>query len=155
MSCEQYQELISADLDAELSAEEEPGLWAHLARCADCRRWRRDQLAMRGEFQRWPEEALPSMTAETMRLAPPAKRKTYHIPRALAWAAMVVLLIQGVFLTSAIVRAPNTAEPVITLSEEETVETIVLTTKDRVSFSTTENLMMIGGPVMNPDSDGG
>ena len=111
-------------------------------------------MAMRKEFQHWPEETLPSMVAEPA-LTPAAKRHVYRIPKALAWAAVVVLLIQGVFVTSAIVRAPNTAEPVFALSEEETVETIVLTANDRVSFSTTENPLMIGRPVTNPDENGG
>jgi predicted anti-sigma-YlaC factor YlaD len=155
MNCEQYQQLISADLDAELSADEEPGLWEHLAQCAECRRWRHDQLAIRNEFQRWPEESLPSMSAELALPPSRAKGKVYRIPRALAWAAVIVLLIQGVFVTSAIVRAPNTSEPLLALSEEETVETIVLTVKDRVSFSTTENPLMIGRPLTNPDENGG
>ena len=154
MNCEQYQEFASADLDGELDAENEPTLWEHLTRCETCRLWRRDLLAIRKEFQHWPEESLPSMPVESA-LPPSARRKVYHIPRALAWAAAVVLLVQGVFLTAGIVRAPETAEPVIALPEEETVETIVLTVKDRVSFSTTENPLMIGNPATNPDENGG
>jgi predicted anti-sigma-YlaC factor YlaD len=154
MNCEQYQELISADLDAELSAEEEPVLWEHLAHCAECRLWRREQLAIRGEFQRWPEETFPSMAAEAA-LLPTTWRKVYHIPRVLAWAAVAVLLIQGALVTSKLVRSHDTEAPIIAVSPEETVETIVLTAKDRVSFSTTVNPLMIGKPVTNPGEDGG
>lgn len=154
MTCEQYQELISADLDAELRADEEPALWEHLAHCTVCRAWRRDQLAMRYEFERWPEETYPAITDGPVKRSRPAT-KVYRVPRVLAWAAAIVLLVQGALVTSSLMHTPD-MRPDLAATDEETVETIVLTAKDEVvRFSTTENPLIIGKPLTHPDENGG
>ena len=133
MNCDTHRESISADLDGELRESEELGLWEHLAQCADCRGWRRDQIGLRYELQHWPEEALPSdLSAIIAPVARPA-RNVYRIPRILAWAAGIVILVQSAVTVSTLTSRSSVDMPYIT-ADQETVETIVLTTRDRVQY---------------------
>lgn len=128
MSCDKYQEMISAQMDNELSVDEEPSLWEHLAHCENCRAWRREQLTLRDEFAAWPEESLP---ASAWPLPPAEPVRAYRVPRALAWAAGILLLIEGAWIGRGLV-GPRTPDDYST-PDDDTVETIVLTQKDRVS----------------------
>ncbi len=63
-TCEQFQSLISADLDGELDQREQTELHEHLVECTVCRRWQTtanrlgEQLAFEGEVDR--ERSLPT-----------------------------------------------------------------------------------------------
>ena len=130
MTCADYQEWISADLDAELREDDEPALWDHLAGCPTCRGWRRDVQAIHTDFSRWPEEALPARDAPGQIVH---KSRVYHVPRLVAWAAILALFVEAFVLTSPLQRfratVPPAGGPVI-----ETVETITLGPADRVEY---------------------
>ena len=44
--CEKYMDLISEELDGELSKEEKADLYAHLGQCENCRRYRDALMAV-------------------------------------------------------------------------------------------------------------
>ena len=134
MACEEYQKRISADLDGELRADEEIGLWEHLRDCADCCSWRRDQILIRAEFHRWPLEALPAKIAEPAPSRTRSRAHAYRVPRPLAWAAGILIVLQSTLsITSMLSRPVETAdEP---LDTNGYVETITLTPADRTSFT--------------------
>jgi len=129
MNCDKYQEMISAQMDNELSVDDEPTLWEHLAHCENCRAWRRDQLSLRDEFAAWPEESLPP---SAWPLPPEQPVRAYRVPRVLAWAAAILLLVEGAWIGRGLVSPPATQDDYST-PDDEIVETIVLTQKDRVS----------------------
>jgi predicted anti-sigma-YlaC factor YlaD len=155
MYCEDYQQRISADLDGELSAADERLLWKHLASCETCRAWRRDQMQIRAALQQWPEEELPAIP--TPRVTPPvtATTRVYRVPRVLAWAAALLLLLQGAYVTSTLVGGPQISEETSPMLAEDEVETIVLTEKNRVSYSTFDNPLAIGNTLHDLEDNGG
>ena len=148
MNCDVHRELISADLDGELRESEELGLWQHLTQCAECRGWRRDQIRIRYELQHWPEEALPSNVGEFFAPDTKSTRNVYRIPRVLAWAAGLVLLVQGAVTVSTLTSRSSLDMPYLT-ADQETVETIVLTARDRVQYEVHDTRYTI-----EPESEG-
>jgi predicted anti-sigma-YlaC factor YlaD len=155
MSCENFQQRISADLDGELSAADEQPLYEHLASCETCRAWRRDQMEIRVELQQWPEEELPAMTSQRVVQPVAATARVYRVPRVLAWAAAVLLLVQGVYVTSTLVGGPSADEESVPMLADEEVETIIISDKDRVSYSTFDNPLAIGKPLLDSEDNGG
>lgn len=61
MSCQAFQELLSADLDDELSAEEKTSLEQHLADCPACRSLRQRLARMESGFAQLPEAPPPPL----------------------------------------------------------------------------------------------
>ena len=133
MTCTDYQEWISADLDAELGEEHGPELWAHLASCASCRQWRRDFQGIHADFLRWPEESLPEAGFEATPKRIIREMGVYRVPRLVAWAAVIAVFVEAAYIASPLVGAKRPASlahsPMI-----ETVETITLGPADRVQY---------------------
>jgi predicted anti-sigma-YlaC factor YlaD len=155
MNCEDFQQLISTEMDGELSPSDEKLLWEHLSSCETCRAWRRDQIEIRLELQRWPEEEMPAMAVPMAAQSEPPRARVYRVPRVLAWAAALLLFVQGAYVTSTLVSGPRmNGEPALMTSEDE-VETIVITDKHRVSYSTTDNPLVIGKPLLDTQDNGG
>ena len=99
--CERYEELISALLDGELSAEEEAEVRAHMADCPDCRAMY-EAFAAVGEALREQDvpDTLHSGIMETVTAAEKASRTQHTIVRlrpVLAAAACLVVLVGTVF----------------------------------------------------------
>ncbi|MEV4198218.1 zf-HC2 domain-containing protein [Micromonospora globbae] len=89
MGCEQWREILSAQLDGEATAAEQAGVESHLDGCAGCREWldraaavtRRSRLTLTGQG--------PDLTAEILAALPvPA-------PRRRGLRAHVVLTLRG------------------------------------------------------------
>ncbi len=152
MTCDQYRELISADLDGELQPDEEVTLFTHLGTCDDCREWRRDQLMLRTGMHQWPQEALPEAIAVPPTMAQSTPRNSYRIPRVWAWAAAVLLLIQSALTVSSFTS--NNSDTRVALDDaHDATETIVLTTEDRTRY-TVQSLPAVT-PVNDPTQNGG
>jgi hypothetical protein len=134
MSCEPYLELISAELDVELDPDGEVNLWRHLSGCERCRNWRRDQLVIRRDLESWPEEALP----ERMQMPVPGvaskPSRVYRVPRPWAWAAGILILLQGSYLVSNSVHQPGGDAG----DNADDAETILLTMEDRTRYGVEE-----------------
>lgn len=90
MTCDNYRELLSAELDDELSADEAVGLAEHLAGCATCRFYRDDLRS-----------ASPTRTPESLRLHAAQELASIPEPRialagslravsALRWALFII-----------------------------------------------------------------
>lgn len=148
MNGDMYRELISADLDGELREFEELGLWEHLPQCATCRGWRRDQIGLRHELQHWPEEALPSDLSAIIAPVTRPARNVYRVPRVLAWTAGIVLLVQSAVTASTLTSRSSVVMPYLT-ADQETVETIVLTARDRVQYEVHHTRQMVA-----PEAEG-
>lgn len=88
--CETYQEMISAEMDGELSETEE--LERHLASCDECRRYRELLHGMRAGFvqEEPPEEIRQSFKRETLKVY---SRKKLITQLSQAAAAFAILLL--------------------------------------------------------------
>ena len=148
MSCEKYQEMISAKLDSELFGEEQKVLSSHLESCPECRRFADElesfmQLSSSSQTEQMPPALETRILDRTVRSA--GERKSlwrffhgyYRVPRGVAWAAMLAALL---LITDAIVKTD--LQPVTTNEtavESETTDSgirrIVLTEDDIVSTS--------------------
>ncbi len=62
--CERYREALSARLDGEEAAGERAATDAHLAGCADCRRWLRDATAVTRLARIAPARPIPDLSGQ-------------------------------------------------------------------------------------------
>ncbi|MET8907571.1 zf-HC2 domain-containing protein [Micromonospora sp. NPDC004551] len=77
MGCEQWREVLSAQLDGEVSAAEEAGADAHLDGCADCRGWLDQAAAVTRRARLTVLSAGPDLTDAVLAALPtagPARR---------------------------------------------------------------------------------
>jgi len=149
MNCEQYRELISARLDGEIENRELAALEAHLKQCETCTAFSRqlDQLhalVVESQPTPMPDEVVETIMAKTY-CRPGRWRRLvsghYRIPRPVAWAVAVALLMLAVDA----VRSPNVFDqtgpaeggPVMTTPA---VQRIVLTESDVVRTYTTQTV---------------
>jgi len=138
MSCEDLQEIISAEADGEALEEELVAAYRHLADCAACRTWRRETLAVHQDFLLWHDEPIPETVAERLRKqerrsqerAVPHESRVYRIPRPVAWAAAAILTLQVGWASYRLVLLPPPAQQ---QGESDAPTKIVLTARDRVS----------------------
>jgi len=145
MNCDDFQEMISAGLDGQLSSEETRTLEAHLETCVACREF----AEAAGDLCRLSStekgELLPSgLEREILRKTSRTERgllarifqNNYQIPRPIVWAAAAALL----FLTAHTLLGPAEPKPVRppevagspNLAQEEGVRTIHVTAADMV-----------------------
>jgi predicted anti-sigma-YlaC factor YlaD len=66
MTCMQIHQAISARLDGEDPAFDEPTLYAHLAGCADCRAFAHDTEALHRSVRLAPAPAIPDLTPDIL-----------------------------------------------------------------------------------------
>lgn len=104
--CDKYRELLSANLDGELTGDEEGSLERHLAGCKSCSKLLAEMLEQRKLFSRRAEAKIPveiekaildRTSGRTPRRNPIMRlfSGSYLIPRPVAWAvaALIVTLI--------------------------------------------------------------
>lgn len=121
MSCEEMQDLISADLDGENDPEEAKTLKAHLAVCADCAGFsaelRRHKAALRRtSFPPLPEDLRLNLLAEARRLEKPS----FASPeiRSRLTALLRIPALRYGFAAAGLLVAVVTFERVLTPAEE-------------------------------------
>jgi len=145
MNCDNYQELISASLDGQLSPEETRKLEAHLETCAACREFAQAAGDLCRLSSKEKRELLPTglerkILRKTSRSEPGLLaqifRSNYQIPRPVVWLAAAALL----FLTVQTLLAPMEQTPAVppevagspNLAQNEGVRTIHVTAADLV-----------------------
>lgn len=105
MNCEQYRQLISALVDKELNESERVTLDEHLALCSECAQYSEQIRELERLTTEWEASQMPSGVEQAILEA--AKQKphgwlgrlwsgSYHIPRPVAWAAVLLLLLLAV-----------------------------------------------------------
>ena len=145
MDCDYFRELLSANRDGELTEQENRVLTAHLQTCLPCRAFADELAALGDALALWRPEPLPStvkdqILARTMGHAVNSRtgflRGYYRIPRSLAWAAIlaVVLLLVNTFAGQFSARRPDA--PSKPPDGSVMVQKVVLTQKDLVSSYT-------------------
>jgi predicted anti-sigma-YlaC factor YlaD len=109
MTCDEALALLSAELDGELTENEQAGLRAHLAACPDCRRareeLRRADDGLKGLQEDPPETLAPSVMKKIRREREKrAERRNFLFSAAfLASAAAIFVLLSGMGL----IRVPG------------------------------------------------
>ena len=93
MECRKYQELISAELDGEITPEESAALRAHLEQCETCRRYREALQALSRLTQ--TEEAVPEGFAAFVMGALPERIPRRRQFRRWAGLAAALVLVAG------------------------------------------------------------
>ena len=144
MNCRDFQELISAKLDKELTLEQERILAEHLNVCTVCVDFARKFEELKFMTSTWENAQIPrelerKILDYTLKTAPREKsifsflRGYYEIPRSLAWASVLL------FLVLLISFSLNPLKPVMHTEKAERpkqeiakVQKIVLTQRDVV-----------------------
>jgi len=98
MPCQRYHEMLSAQLDGELPPDQAEVLTAHLETCATCRRLRQELTTLHNDMALDETAVLPAavekriLSVTTGAEAAPW-RGYYRVPRSLAWAAVLLLVL--------------------------------------------------------------
>ncbi len=142
MNCFDFQELISAKLDKELTKEEERLLSEHLKICTDCANFAKELEELKVTTSTWKNEQIPSelekrILKHTLKISPKEKpvlsflKGYYKVPKSLAWASIILflMLLINSFLNQV---GPTTGISKFesTVQEEPKSQRIVLTEKD-------------------------
>jgi predicted anti-sigma-YlaC factor YlaD len=86
--CERVRAQVSLEVDGELSQLERAMLAAHVARCAECRAYRRDVHALIGALRSAPLETAPPIAVRRYRRSIPATRLQAGAAAAMAFAVV-------------------------------------------------------------------
>ncbi len=139
MNCFDFQQLISAALDKELTFQEEQLLAEHLKSCPDCAEFAKKLEELKAATSAWKNIPIPielekQILKSTVRTAGVEKpvfsflKGYYRVPRGLAWASVLL------FLT---LLVNSFLSPVKTLTKSESkVQKIVLSESDVVKTYT-------------------
>lgn len=95
--CESYEDLLSAQLDGELTAREQADLTAHLETCPHCRKYARDLQALHTSLLAMaadPPDWMTDSILEDVKTAPTPPKKTRRWAP-LACAAVLALVLLG------------------------------------------------------------
>lgn len=95
--CEPYEDLLSAQLDGELTAREQADLTAHLETCTHCRKYARDLQALHASLLAMaadPPDWMTDSILEDVKTAPTPPKKTRRWAP-LACAAVLALVLLG------------------------------------------------------------
>lgn len=116
--CQEYEALISAAIDGEVTEEERRALMEHLSRCEGCREAYTQSLLLHEAFDQWEEEApagLAEAVMEQVHREPRQRSRTRSRRRwmSLAAAAACLALIVVGF------RVGQTLEPAVSQGEED------------------------------------
>lgn len=152
MSCDKYREMISANLDLELNAEEKKALDAHLQTCADCRKFMEELNDIRNISKSSEQVVIPeSLENEILHKTVESRKgkKTildsfrghYRLPRSLVWVGMlaIVFLAGNLFLKP---FEPKLETPIVRIepvNNKEIIQKIVFSKDDIVSVKTVTN----------------
>lgn len=141
MTCQQFEEMVSARLDGELSCDEGKILEAHLETCPACRQLAADLDIMRGELHK---DDTAEMSPETQRAILKATISGtwravpgyYLIPRRVLWATAAVVVLAGVSLVTGVLPikkkqgvTPPTVAPVgqlVVFTEQDIVRSQII-----------------------------
>ncbi len=148
MLCSDYQELISAQLDKELTPAEEQALSAHLKECTVCSDFAKKIAELKNLATSWENEPMPKalerqILARTTHIGIEKlpvfnfMAGHYKVPKGLAWATVVLffVLLFNTFLGPLTARhGPDEARP--TMTEKTGVQKILLTERDVVQVHT-------------------
>ncbi|NES13563.1 MULTISPECIES: zf-HC2 domain-containing protein [Micromonospora] len=74
MACEQWREILSAQLDGEATRSEAAAAEEHLAGCAGCRAWHEAAVALTRRARTHPVPELPDLVDVVLAAAPPVRR---------------------------------------------------------------------------------
>ncbi len=144
MNCSGFQKLISANLDKELTLQEEEILAQHLKICPRCAGFQKELEELEVATSAWQNVQIPSelereilnRTVKTARKDSPVfslLRGHYKVPRGLAWASAVLFLMLLINSVLSPLRSVTEAERVETYQPGITrVQTVILTEKDVV-----------------------
>lgn len=143
MNCTRYRELISARRDGEITPDELTDLEQHLRDCPDCRSFARELEELGETIAERPQEQIPEgierrILSDTIGAkAPSASRRAgflrgyYRIPRSLAWAGIVALVVL-VFFQIFTPLSKNTQKLAPAPIEDQPSQHIVLSQRDIV-----------------------
>jgi anti-sigma factor RsiW len=141
MTCQQFEELVSARLDGELSGDEEKILQAHLEICPACRQLAADLDAVRGELHKGhAAEMSPGTQRAILKATIAGAWRTvpgyYLIPRRVLWATAAVIILAGVSLVTGVLPikkkqgvTPPTATPagqLVVFTEQDIVRSQII-----------------------------
>ncbi|MBX7269374.1 zf-HC2 domain-containing protein [Micromonospora sp. Llam7] len=90
MGCEQWREILSAQLDGEATADEQRTVGAHLKSCAGCRAWLESAAGVTRRARTQVVTTLPDLTGAIVAAAPPPRRRWHRLRTAAdpsRWAA--------------------------------------------------------------------
>ena len=146
MNCEQYRQLISALVDKELNSEERGSLDKHLADCSACKQYAEQVRELERLTSEWEASTMPPDVEQAVLARTKAKPRgwlarvwndSYSIPRPLAWAAMLLLVLLSV--NGLLNRGGSAPEEELIISPEDSlhVQHIILTKADVVQTYTT------------------
>lgn len=146
MECEKYKEMISVRLDGELSSYDKASLENHLKTCDDCRNFQEKMAELNSLAMKWQPALFPPDLEQL--ILSKARKSTgrpgiirrlvfehYHIPKGLAWAAMILIVAltatlfsrQSIFTQGANHTARNYAQAALAqkviITEENVVKT--------------------------------
>jgi anti-sigma factor RsiW len=103
VNCSKYHELISARIDGEISKKDEEILEKHLEGCKECAALEKSLVELQGSLKGWSDAELPASIEKSVlekasyrkKHSPITKlfRDHYRIPRGVAWAAMLLILV--------------------------------------------------------------
>ncbi len=148
MNCEHCRQLISVAVDQELTEGERGSLDEHLAQCSECAQYAEQIRELERLTAEWEASVMPFDVEQAVLSRARAKPHgwlprlwsgSYRIPRPVAWAAAVLLLV----LTVDAVRGPSIPEQTGPVNSgpaliRPAVQKIVLTESDVVSTYTTQ-----------------
>lgn len=144
MECLDYQTLISATLDGELSSQDEQILAEHLKICPNCTKFLKNLQELRGIASKWENIPIPielekQILAQTVKTYQEPKpvfsflKGYYQIPRSLAWASIFLFLMLVLNSIFNLLKTITESEKGLTISPTGTkVQKVVLTDKDVV-----------------------
>ena len=146
MNCEHYRQLISALVDKELNTEERGSLDVHLAECSECAQYAEQIRELDRLTSEWEASAMPPEIEQSVLANSKTKPHgwlsrlwsgSYRIPRPVAWAAMLLLVLLSV--NGLLNRGSVDLEDELIVSPEDSlpVQHIVLTKADVVQTYTT------------------
>ncbi|MFF5213667.1 zf-HC2 domain-containing protein [Micromonospora sp. NPDC000442] len=75
MRCEQWREILSAQLDGEVTADEQRRVGGHLETCAGCRAWLDSAAKVTRRARTQVVTSLPDLTEAILAAAPPPRRR--------------------------------------------------------------------------------
>lgn len=149
MNCEQYRQLISALVDKELNERERGSLDEHLAECSECAQYSEQIRELERLTTEWETSQMPPDLEQGILEKGKQKPRgllsrlwggSYHIPRPVAWAAVLLLVFLSV--NSLISRNGSTPEDELIMSPDDSlpVQHIILTKADVVQTYMTQSI---------------
>jgi len=148
LKCKDYKEMVSAQMDGEISPEEEQELNEHLKTCSECLSFAEEMQAMKADLPVWNDIQVPSDVEHKILNKTVYKRGNvkksilsvfagyYRIPRGLAWASGVIIL---VLIVNAVINLNGFLQkseiPELRQANQPIIQKVTITENDLVSYS--------------------